>query len=107
MKFFFPDSGITGKNNQKMSGSSVKILGPKLSRVISIRKYSSKERPFSTVIGLGERYFNDELYEYKIEKVDVIPKEYNEIPGPKELPLIGNAWRFAPFIGKLMIIDIE
>lgn len=27
-------------------------------------------------------------------------KSYSEIPGPKELPLIGNSWRFAPIIGK-------
>lgn len=26
-------------------------------------------------------------------------KAYSEIPGPKELPIIGNAWRFAPIIG--------
>lgn len=28
------------------------------------------------------------------------PKPYSSIPGPKELPLIGNSWRFAPIIGK-------
>lgn len=27
-------------------------------------------------------------------------KSYSEIPGPKELPFIGNSWRFAPIIGK-------
>lgn len=26
-------------------------------------------------------------------------KPYAEIPGPKELPIIGNSWRFAPIIG--------
>ncbi|CAB3362650.1 Hypothetical predicted protein [Cloeon dipterum] len=26
-------------------------------------------------------------------------KSYDEIPGPKPLPLIGNAWRFLPYIG--------
>lgn len=30
----------------------------------------------------------------------VVPKPYSAIPGPKELPFIGNAWRFAPIIGK-------
>lgn len=29
-------------------------------------------------------------------------KPYHEIPGPKELPGIGNSWRFAPIIGKLL-----
>lgn len=27
-------------------------------------------------------------------------KPYSQIPGPKELPLIGNSWRFAPIIGE-------
>lgn len=78
----------------------MKFLGPKVVRAGFVRKYSSKERPFSTAIGVVENYYNDEVYEYKIEKVSVIPKEYNEIPGPKELPIIGNAWRFAPIIGE-------
>lgn len=30
-------------------------------------------------------------------------RPYTEIPGPKELPLIGNSWRFAPIIGKLSL----
>lgn len=83
-----------------MSGSAIKFLRPKIMKTISIRKYSSKDRPFSTAIGVPENYYNDEIFEYKIEKVGLIPKEYSEIPGPKELPLIGNAWRFAPIIGK-------
>lgn len=28
-------------------------------------------------------------------------KAYSEIPGPKQLPIVGNSWRFAPFIGKI------
>lgn len=28
-------------------------------------------------------------------------RPYHEIPGPKQLPLLGNSWRFAPIIGKL------
>lgn len=27
-------------------------------------------------------------------------KPYMQIPGPKELPIIGNSWRFAPIIGE-------
>jgi cytochrome P450 family 49 subfamily A len=27
-------------------------------------------------------------------------KPYSAVPGPRELPLIGNAWRFLPYIGK-------
>ena len=25
---------------------------------------------------------------------------YDEVPGPKGLPIIGNSWRFAPVIGE-------
>jgi cytochrome P450 family 49 subfamily A len=25
---------------------------------------------------------------------------YSKVPGPRELPLVGNAWRFLPYIGK-------
>lgn len=27
-------------------------------------------------------------------------KPYTEIPGPRKLPIVGNSWRFAPFIGE-------
>jgi len=27
-------------------------------------------------------------------------KPYSSVPGPRQLPLIGNAWRFLPYIGK-------
>jgi hypothetical protein len=26
---------------------------------------------------------------------------YSAVPGPKPLPIIGNTWRFLPFIGKM------
>jgi hypothetical protein len=29
-------------------------------------------------------------------------KPFEDIPGPKPLPIIGNAWRFIPHIGKLL-----
>lgn len=35
------------------------------------------------------------------------PKPYSSIPGPKELPIIGNSWRFAPIIGKEFILNIS
>jgi len=27
-------------------------------------------------------------------------KPYHSIPGPKALPLLGNSWRFLPFVGE-------
>lgn len=85
-----------------MSRCSMKFLNPRLVRVQFIRRYSSKERPFSTAIGIADNFCNDEILEYKIENVGIIAKEYSQIPGPKQLPIIGNAWRFAPLIGKVI-----
>jgi hypothetical protein len=28
-------------------------------------------------------------------------KPFEDIPGPKPLPIIGNTWRFIPYIGKV------
>lgn len=36
---------------------------------------------------------------------DVLP--YESIPGPKPLPILGNNWRFIPYIGQIMNICIR
>lgn len=41
------------------------------------------------------------------EIVDNGVKAYSEVPGPRELPLIGNSWRFAPFIGQYKIHELD
>jgi hypothetical protein len=28
------------------------------------------------------------------------PKKFSEVPGPRELPMIGNSFRFLPLIGE-------
>ena len=33
-------------------------------------------------------------------------KPYEAIPGPKPLPIIGNIWRFLPYIGKQFKINV-
>ena len=32
--------------------------------------------------------------------VHIPPKSYYQVPGPRPLPLLGNSWRFLPYIGK-------
>ncbi|XP_019874439.1 probable cytochrome P450 49a1 [Aethina tumida] len=39
------------------------------------------------------------------EALGVLP--YSEVPGPKPLPLLGNNWRFLPFIGDFQIEHID
>ncbi|KAJ9592119.1 hypothetical protein L9F63_001347 [Diploptera punctata] len=34
-------------------------------------------------------------------------KPYSEVPGPREFPLVGNAWRFLPFIGHFSIEQLD
>lgn len=67
------------------------------------RSYATErnDRNYSTALGyLHDVYDPDESIEHVDKETTMSPKAYSEIPGPKELPLIGNAWRFAPVIGK-------
>lgn len=34
-------------------------------------------------------------------------KPYNDIPGPWEMPILGNSWRFAPLIGHYKINELD
>jgi hypothetical protein len=31
-------------------------------------------------------------------------KPFEDIPGPKPLPIIGNTWRFIPYIGNVILL---
>jgi hypothetical protein len=33
-------------------------------------------------------------------------KPFEDIPGPKPLPIIGNVWRFIPYIGKVFCCTV-
>lgn len=77
---------------------STKLLSPTV--MSSIRRAYSTDRPYSTVANLADIFEEDGIFEKTVENVDTV-RPYSEIPGPKELPILGNSWRFAPLIGKL------
>lgn len=64
----------------------------------------AKRTTFSSAINIlpNELQANHRLDHQDDVVIDTISaaKPYSSIPGPKELPLIGNSWRFAPIIGK-------
>ena len=74
------------KATRKFLNRNVAVFGNK--------KYST-ERSYSTTVNILPH-----VLEQSDEGVGVKP--YSAIPGPKELPLVGNAWRFAPVIGKII-----
>nr|UUB32621.1 cytochrome P450 CYP49A1 [Dendroctonus rhizophagus] len=70
------------------------------------RQYSTENRQYSTAFE-----FYPESYQHTDlgapSRTDQAVKPYEAIPGPKELPLIGNAWRFAPIIGQYKIHELD
>lgn len=66
----------------------------------------STRRPYSTAINvLPNELMGGQKLSQVIEPPPPLiakeqkPKPYSAVPGPMALPLIGNSWRFAPFIG--------
>ncbi|XP_073994660.1 probable cytochrome P450 49a1 [Rhodnius prolixus] len=56
--------------------------------------------------------FKTELTTRKPEECIVYPsiigeKSYEEVPGPKPLPFLGNTWRFIPYIGNFKLDEIS
>lgn len=84
---------------------SRKILTPKNALAL-IRAYST-DRPYSTALGIMPEMLDEIPVIEHVEKAETTLKPYSEIPGPKELPLIGNAWRFAPVIGQYKIQELD
>lgn len=65
------------------------------------RRSYSTDRNYSTALGVLPGTYEDDIYTDKNEAdAKALLKPYSQIPGPRELPIIGNAWRFAPIIGK-------
>lgn len=75
-----------------------KLLTPRL--ISFIKRNYSTDRNYSTALGVLPEYADEIFNEKNVTNVESVTKPYSEIPGPKELPIIGNAWRFAPLIGK-------
>ncbi|KAF7270578.1 hypothetical protein GWI33_016469 [Rhynchophorus ferrugineus] len=77
---------------------------------LQIRTYSTspdqspnpRGRTFSTAVDI----LPEDAYETLWDADDVV-QPYSAIPGPRELPIIGNAWRFAPIIGQYKIQDLD
>lgn len=42
-----------------------------------------------------------------IETNDHQPKAFNNIPGPKSLPVIGTLYKYLPFIGKKIKLNLK
>ncbi|XP_018570997.1 probable cytochrome P450 49a1 [Anoplophora glabripennis] len=88
-----------------------KLLRPRAVQMMKKRWITDKptavDRTYSTAIAVTPEMYDENVFERKIEPVECIPKEYSEIPGPKEWPLIGNAWRFAPIIGQYKIHELD
>lgn len=57
-----------------------------------------KRSTFSSSINVLTNELNVPLINKEVSNNNAKP--YSDIPGPKELPIIGNSWRFAPIIGK-------
>ena len=62
-----------------------------------------KRHYFNIAKSLQEKYMKHLVYQHDNQKN--LPtnwdsaKPYDEIPGPKPIPLLGNFWRFLPFVG--------
>lgn len=85
---------------------SRKLLASKRVLVVAQRSYGT-DRPYSTALGIMPGMFDEVPVVERVERVDSVPKPYSAVPGPKELPFIGNAWRFAPIIGQYKIQELD
>ena len=72
----------------------IKLLSG-LKKMISASVSVTGQRLQSTVVQHAAADHLDTGLEYVASA-----KPYSAVPGPQQLPFIGNAWRFLPYIGK-------
>ncbi|XP_025830323.1 probable cytochrome P450 49a1 [Agrilus planipennis] len=74
----------------------------RVSQIITVitRRCSTQKSYSTAALPLTTENFEDVVAE-------CYPRPYSEIPGPKQLPIIGNSWRFAPVIGHYKIQDLD
>lgn len=71
------------------------------------RRSYFKDRNYSTAMDLNIFQEDHVQIESLSSKEEIRVRPYENIPGPRQLPLIGNAWRFAPFIGQYKIHELD
>jgi hypothetical protein len=78
-------------------------------RIMTIRKILLNELRKTKSLLEGPSGLRPHTTSLQPAAVDILPpdleevrgvKPYSEVPGPRELPIVGNAWRFLPYIGK-------
>lgn len=62
--------------------------------MLAMRSYLVCQKWDFTCFRLCRRMFNDEV------KTDLMGKPFEDIPGPKSLPIIGTIHNYIPLIGK-------
>ena len=66
---------------------------------------SKRHRSTSTVLNETAVPRQDDAEHIKFQGKSVNAKDvrnirnYDEVPGPRAIPLLGNSWRFLPFVG--------
>lgn len=88
---------VTNRNNKNEHKAEAEIMGTRTAANSLVKRtaFSSAINIFPNEVATPPEIIN---HNETAQKSSIRP--YSEIPGPKELPLIGNSWRFAPVIGK-------
>ncbi|XP_071452597.1 probable cytochrome P450 49a1 [Hetaerina americana] len=67
-----------------------------------------KVRPRASAAGRRFRSVVAAVQEVDSETTDIASaRPYSEVPGPKPIPLLGNSWRFIPYVGTYQISEVD